>query len=290
MSIRPTAILAVTVAALTATLMTGSAASASRQQPAMSWSASWTSAMQQPTPSTPAMGENWSMEGFSKQTVRQEVRVSGSGNVARIRLSNLYGTEPLSVAGATVAESAGGAATEPGTMRSLTFHGRRSVTIPAGQVTASDATHLHVAPLESLTITLYFAAPTGPSTFHEDGLTTTYQATGDHARDNGAGAFDGPTSHSYYYLTGVDVATRRPETVVAFGDSITNGHNSTVDGNDRSPTPWPTGSSRRTARCRSPTPGSPATCCCISSPASAKPASPDSSAMPSTSPESAPSS
>lgn len=232
MSIRPTAIIAVAAAALAATFMTGSA-SASGQQPAMNWSASWTSAMQQPTPSTPTMGENWSLEGFSNQTVRQEVRVSGGGNVARIRLSNLYGTEPLHLAGATIAESAGGAATEPGTMRSLTFRHSRSVTIPAGQVTASDATHLHIAPLESLTITLYFAAPTGPSTFHEDGLTTTYQATGDRARDSGAAAFDGPTSHSYYYLTGVDVATRGPQTVVAFGDSITNGHNSTVDGNAR---------------------------------------------------------
>ena len=233
MSIRPTAVIAAAAAALAATLTTSPAASAALQQPTMNWSATWTSAMQQPTPSTPAMGENWSMEGFSNQTVRQEVRVSGGGNVARIRLSNLYGTEPLRLAGATIAESAGGAATEPGTMRSLTFHGRRSVTIPVGQVTASDVTHLHVTPLESLTITLYFAAPTGPSTFHEDGLTTTYQATGDHARDSGAAAFDGPTSHSYYYLTGVDVATRGPQTVVAFGDSITNGHNSTVGGNDR---------------------------------------------------------
>ena len=233
MSIRPTAIIAAAAAALAATLTTGPVASASRQQPAISWSASWTSAMQQPTPSTPAMGENWSMEGFSDQTVRQEVRVSGGGNVARIRLYNLYGTGPLRLAGATIAESAGGAATDPGTMRSLTFRHSRSVTIPAGQVTASDATPLHVAPLESLTITLYLAAPTGPSTFHEDGLTTTYQATGDHARDSGAAAFDGPTSHSCYYLTGVDVATRGPQTVVAFGDSITNGHNSTVGGNDR---------------------------------------------------------
>lgn len=233
MSIRPPAVTAVIAAAVAASLIAGPAASASRQQPAMNWSASWTSAMQQPTPSTPAMGENWSMEGFSNQTVRQEVRVSGGGNQARIRLSNLYGTEPLRLAGATIAESAGGAATEPGTMRSLTFRGHRSVTIPAGQVTASDAAHLHVAPLESLTITLYFAAPTGPSTFHEDGLTTTYQATGDHARDTAAAAFDGPTSHSYYYLTGVDVATRGADTVVAFGDSITNGHNSTVGGNDR---------------------------------------------------------
>ena len=233
MSIRPTAVLAAMAAALAATLMAGPAASASRQQPAMHWSASWTSAMQQPVASSPDMGENWSTQGFSDQTVRQEVRASGGGNQVRIRLSNRYGTGPLRLAGATIAESAGGAATEPGTMCSLTFRGRRSVTIPAGLVTASDATGLHVAPLESLTVTLYFATPTGPSTFHEDGLTTTYHAPGDHARNTGAAAFDRPTSHSYYYLTGVDVATRGPETVVAFGDSITNGHNSTVGGNSR---------------------------------------------------------
>ena len=233
MSIRPTAVIAAAAAAAAATLMAGSAASASRQQPAMHWSASWTSAMQQPVASSQPMGENWSMEGFSDQTVRQQVRVSGGGNVVRIRLSNLDGTEPLRLAGATVAESAGGAATKPGTVRSLTFRGSRSVTVPVGRVTASDAAGLHVAPLESLTVTLYFAAPTGPSTFHEDGLTTTYQATGDHVHDTGAAAFDGTTSHSYYYLTGVDVATRGPETVVAFGDSITNGHNSTVGGNAR---------------------------------------------------------
>ena len=189
--------------------------------------------MQQPVASSTAMGENWSTQGFSDQTVRQEVRVSGGGNQIRIRLSNLYGTEPLRLAEATIAESAGGAATEPGTMRSLIFRGSRSVTIPAGQVTASDATALHVAPLESLTVTLYFATPTGPSTFHEDGLTTTYRATGDHARNTGAAAFDRPTSHSYYYLTGVDVATRGAGAVVAFGDSITNGHNSTAGGNAR---------------------------------------------------------
>ncbi|HET7012543.1 MAG TPA: SGNH/GDSL hydrolase family protein [Streptosporangiaceae bacterium] len=189
--------------------------------------------MQQPVAGNPATGPNWSMEGFSDQTVRQQVRISGGGSRIRIRLSNLCGTGPLRVAGATIAESAGGAGTEPGTMRTLTFRGSRSVTIPAGQVTASDATGLHVAPLESLAVTLYFTGPTGPSTFHEDGLTTTYETAGDHVRDIGAAAFDGATSHSFYYLTGVDVATRPRETVVAFGDSITNGHNSTVGANAR---------------------------------------------------------
>ena len=231
MNIRPTAVIAAAAAALAAILMAGPSASAS--QPAMHWSASWTSAMQQPVANSQAIWPNWSTQGFSHQTIRQQVQISGGGSRIRIRLSNLYGTQPLRIAAATVAESAGGAATKPGTMRSLTFRGRHSATIPAGQVTASDAASLHVTPLEPLTVTLFLAGATGPATFHDDGLTTTYQATGDHVRDSGAAAFDGTTSHSYYYLTGVDVPTRGAGTVVAFGDSITNGHNSTVGGNAR---------------------------------------------------------
>ena len=92
-----------------------------------------------------------------------------------------------------------------------------------------------VSPLESLTITLFFAGATGPSTFHEDGVTA-YRAAGDHRFDSGATAFGNETSHSFYYLTGVDVTgDRTRNTVVTFGDSITNGHNSTVGGNDRYP-------------------------------------------------------
>ena len=91
-----------------------------------------------------------------------------------------------------------------------------------------------VSALESLTVTLFFAGSTGPSTFHEDGLTASYRAAGDHRFDSGAAAFAKQTSHSFYYLTGVDVTGGRTRnTVVTFGDSITNGHNSTVGGNDR---------------------------------------------------------
>jgi lysophospholipase L1-like esterase len=174
------------------------------------------------------------MTGFSNQTIRQTIRLSSGGSRIRIRLSNQYGIGPLHVTGATIAEAPGGAAPRPGTMRPLTFGGARSITIPAGQVRASDAAALPVTPLESLTITLYFAGATGPSTFHEDGLTTTYRASGDHLYDPGAGAFAGATSHSYYYLAGVDVAGGHTRgTVVAFGDSITNGHNSTVGASKR---------------------------------------------------------
>ena len=80
------------------------------------------------------------------------------GSQVRVRLSNLYGTKPLRVTGATIARTRGGAAVEPGTVRSLTFHGARSATIPAGRVAASDPAALPVAALESLTVTLFFAA------------------------------------------------------------------------------------------------------------------------------------
>jgi lysophospholipase L1-like esterase len=174
------------------------------------------------------------MTGFSDETIRQTIRLSSGGSRIRIRLSNQYGTGLLHVTGATIAEAPAGAAARPGTMRPLTFRRARSITIPAGQVTASDAAALPVTPLESLTITLYFTGTTGPSTFHEDGLTTTYRASGDHLYDPGDGAFAGATSHSYYYLAGVDVAGGHTRgTVVAFGDSITNGHNSTVGASKR---------------------------------------------------------
>jgi len=225
---------AAAASALAAVIGSRPAASAAAY-PVPGWSAAWTSAMQQPVPSSPTTGPNWS-DGFAGQTVRQVIRVSGGGSRVRIRLSNLYGSGPLQVTGATIARTRDGATAEPGTVRSLTFHRARSVTIPAGQVTASDPAALPVSPLESLTVTLFFAGPTGPATFHEDGQTVSYRAAGDHRSDTGAAAFGSDTSHSFYYLTGVDVAGGSTRgTVVTFGDSITNGHNSTAGGNDRYP-------------------------------------------------------
>jgi hypothetical protein len=236
--IRSTAVgAAAAAAALAATLAPHPDATAFAH-PAARWSATWASAMQSPVPgndTTDPKGPNWS-DGFSNQTVRQVIRVSGGGSQVRVRLSNLYGTKPLKVTGATIARTRDGAIVEPGTLRSLTFHGARSATISAGRVAASDPAAMPVAALESLTITLFFAGSTGPSTFHEDGLTASYRAAGDHRFDRGAAAFAKQTSHSFYYLTGVDVTGGRTRnTVVTFGDSITNGHNSTVGGNDRYP-------------------------------------------------------
>lgn len=201
------------------------------------WSAAWATAPQPANAGRPWLGPNWSSEGFADQTVRQVVRVSAGGASVRVRLSNLYGSSPLRIAGATIGTSAGGATVQPGTVRPLRFGGRSAATIPAGGGLASDAVRLPTRPLEHLIVTLYLAQPTGPATFHELALTTTYRAPGDQRLDAGGEAFT-DTSHSWYYLTGIDVAggAGQPDgTVVTFGDSITDGAISTPGTDQRYP-------------------------------------------------------
>ncbi|MGW4772462.1 SGNH/GDSL hydrolase family protein [Nocardia sp. NPDC004278] len=196
-----------------------------------SWSAAWSAAMQRPSA---GFGPNWSEEGFSGQTIRQVVRVTNGGGNARIRLSNRFGASPLEVTGATIALAANGAATRPDSLRPLTFDSSEHVVIPAGAEVASDAAELRVAPLESVTVTFYFAGTTGPATFHSQAWTDTYRSAGDHVTDTGATAF-GEHTKSWYYLTDVEVSDGpvRRDTVVALGDSITDGFASTTGANRR---------------------------------------------------------
>ncbi len=196
--------------------------------PASHWTAAWGASPQLPsTGFTP----NWSQEGFSRQTVRQVVRVTGAGEQVRIRLSNAYGTSPLSITGATIARTAKEerAAVEAGSVRHLTFSGKRSIEIPARGELRSDAARLPLGRLESVTVTLYLAGTTGPATFHSQAWADTYRAEGDHRADVSGAAFT-DTTQSWYYLSGVEVggAERgRNDGIVLFGDSITDSFGST---------------------------------------------------------------
>ncbi|MEQ7010961.1 SGNH/GDSL hydrolase family protein [Actinopolymorpha sp. B17G11] len=234
-------------AAASATTATTAAAASATTTAGLRWIAGWGTAVQHPMPGNEWFGPNWSMDGFADQSLRQVVRVSKGGTALRVRLSNRYGSAPLRLTGATIARSGGGAAVRLGTVRPLTFRGSFSPTVPTGGELASDPTLLQTRALEKLTVTLYFATPTGPATFHEGGLTTTYRATGDHLRDHGGQPYAGETSHSWYYLSGVDVAGGRDRahrsgghgdstgTVVALGDSITDGAISTPGADNRYP-------------------------------------------------------
>ncbi|MEV4922876.1 SGNH/GDSL hydrolase family protein [Streptomyces roseoverticillatus] len=214
------------------------APAADREQPSgqRSWTAAWTAAPQAPAHTD--WYPNWSEAGFENQTVRQVIRAGAAGSELRVRLSNAYGKTPLRLAGATVALSEGGASVRPGTVRVLRFGGLGTAAVPAGGELVSDPASLPVEAFGKLTVTLYFRAPSGPATFHNLALTGSYRAAGDHSADVSAGAFTEPPSLSWYYLAGVDVKGRphgRGNTVVAFGDSLTDGYGSDLGADTRYP-------------------------------------------------------
>ncbi|MFG3139923.1 SGNH/GDSL hydrolase family protein [Streptomyces sp. NPDC048211] len=221
------------VAGTSATAAAAGPGAAQRPNPG-SWQGGWAASPQAPTE---AFTPNWSQQGFADQTVRQVVRVSTGGTRARIELSNRYGGTPLRITGATVARTDNGASVEKGSVRQLTFGGHHSTTVPAGSDATSDAVPFRTRALESLTVTLYLAGPTGPATFHMMSSSTSYRARGDHRADRGGAAFT-ETSESWYYLTGVEVSgggIPPRNGVVAFGDSITDGVGSTPDTDNRYP-------------------------------------------------------
>ncbi|MCK7622542.1 SGNH/GDSL hydrolase family protein [Streptomyces sp. RS10V-4] len=201
------------------------------------WAQAWGAAVQPPAGRAEDAPGNWSEGGFRNESVRQVVRVTAGGSQIRIRLSNRYGTAPLKLGGAAVARSAGGGAVWPGTTRRVTFRGAGSAVVPPGGELTGDPLPLPASPRQELAITLRLTGRTGPATFHRVGLTPAYRAPGDHLADVLPTAYT-RTSRATYYLTGVDVLSRDAparSTVVAFGDSVTDGVGTTPGADGRYP-------------------------------------------------------
>jgi lysophospholipase L1-like esterase len=172
---------------------------------------------------------------FANQTLREIVHTSAAGSTVRVRLSNAYGNEAVVIGSAHLALRENKSAIVGDSDRVLTFNGRPSVTIPANALVLSDPVKLDVAASTDLAVSLFLPKPTAGSGIHYSAQQTSYIAPGDVA---GGASFpeSAATLTSWVFLTGVDVAApASAATIVAFGDSITDGARSTVDANRR----WP---------------------------------------------------
>ncbi|MDI1462033.1 SGNH/GDSL hydrolase family protein [Catellatospora sp. KI3] len=221
----------VAAATLAATLLLlagpGGAATA---KPKGEWVGTWSAA---PT----AAGGGQSGAGFNNQTIRMIVHTSVGGDAIRIRLSNTFGTAPLTVGHATLARPDAATATLtdilPASVQELTFNGDAAVTVPKGGQVLSDPLTLPVAELSDLVVSIYLPVATGPATFHLTSRQATWFGAGDTAAE-ATGATLTLTRNSWFYLSGVDVLSRKASgSVVVLGDSITDGTASTLNGNAR---------------------------------------------------------
>ncbi|HET9072968.1 MAG TPA: SGNH/GDSL hydrolase family protein [Solirubrobacteraceae bacterium] len=185
------------------------------------WLASWGAA-----PEAASAVDNWSLSGFSDQTVREVVMLSSPGAALRVHLSNLDGRRPLIIADATVAR-AGLAGRLAGPAQPLTFDGSRALRILPGRAVISDPVVLAVHSLERIAVSLYLPVATGPLTYHSAAEQPVFLGGHDAVAAPGRG-WVRATGNSWYLLTAVDTLSppRWGGAVATLGDSITAGFRS----------------------------------------------------------------
>jgi lysophospholipase L1-like esterase len=193
------------------------------------WVGSWAAAQQIPEAQNALTNDD-----LRNATLRQVVHISVGGPMLRVHLSNAFGTAPLHLSSVHIARplSASTAQIDPASDKPLSFAGNPDLIIPAGAEYLSDPIEYPVAPLSNLAISIHYDVPPAQQTGHPGSRATSYLVNGD-----AVSAADLPGAKKidhWYQISAIDVAApARAAAVVAFGDSITDGHGATTNGNDR---------------------------------------------------------
>ncbi|MFZ9556112.1 MAG: GDSL-type esterase/lipase family protein [Limnohabitans sp.] len=230
--------------------------------PELTWVTSWIGSVQGPYPvgnpsAQPLMTDVFPQpaQGARDQSFRLMVRPDLWGPQTRIRLSNALGTQTVTFADVYVGVQQGSSAVLKGTNRPVTVGGQRRIRVPPGQSIWSDPVDLPFVRPDTLpwlqgrrlAVSFHVPDPSGPMTWHAKALTTSYltaPGTGSQGHREEESAFNYTTT-SWFFLDAVDMmAPADTRVVVGFGDSITDGTASTLNGDDR----WPDVLSRRLQR------------------------------------------
>jgi lysophospholipase L1-like esterase len=242
--------------ALRAALIVAVIALPASAQAADKWITSWVASAQGPYPvgnpsAQPVLKFAFPAPetGARDQTFRLVLMPEIWGSKARLRFTNVFGTRPVTFDGVHAGLQLGSATIMPGTNRPVTFGGKPSVTIEPGKDVWSDAVTLpfvkdaKALAGRKLAVSFHVPGESGPMTWHAKALQTSYvTAPGagakGHADDEAAFPY---STASWYFVDAVDMmAPASTKVIVCFGDSITDGTASTMNGDDR----WPNALSR----------------------------------------------
>jgi lysophospholipase L1-like esterase len=193
------------------------------------WVASWGASQQ-----IPETQNAMATDDLRNATVRQIFHLSVGGAMLRVRVSNAFGTEALHFTSVHVARpvSPSSSAIDRATDRALTFAGSDDVTVPPGAEFVSDALNYPVAALSNISVTYHLDAPPATQTGHPGSRATSYFVHGDFVA--APSLADAKQSDHWYQVSGIDVlAPPGAASIVVLGDSITDGHGATTNGNDR---------------------------------------------------------
>lgn len=175
------------------------------------------------------------LPAVNNQTIRMVARMSLGGHQVRIRLQSALGAGTVTFGAAHIALRAKDSAIVTASDRALTFSGSPAAVLYAGGTLVSDAVSVDFPALAEVAVSLYVAGEVAAPTNHLFALHNTYiSVSGD---STGAETMpDAVLRESYYWLAGIDVlAPAGAGTLVTFGDSITDGDQSTQETNGS----WP---------------------------------------------------
>lgn len=199
------------------------------QKTPQQWVVTWGTSQQIPEPANTLPPED-----LRDATLRQIFHLSIGGTVLRVHLSNAFGTEPLHFTSVHVARplSPDSAAIDPATDRALSFNGAPDVIVPPAAEYVSDPIAFPVAALSDIAVSFHLDDPPARESGHPGSRATSYYVHGDAVS---AVTFNNPGKIDHWYqVTGIDVeAASGAAAIVALGDSITDGHGATTNGNDR---------------------------------------------------------
>jgi lysophospholipase L1-like esterase len=177
---------------------------------------------------------------LANTTVRQFVRTSIGGKNLRVRFSNIFGTNSVTLHMAHIALAAGKGSAgigeiNPATDKTLTFNGAASVVIPKGGSVLSDAMDFDLPALADVALSIYLGDISATTvTGHPGSRVTSFIASSNAVSETSLP--DAKKIEHWYLIAGIQVqAANSSRAIVVLGDSLTDGRGSTTDGNNR----WP---------------------------------------------------
>ena len=213
----------------TLTLFSSCSAQMTATNPEGEWVGTWTTAPQlvEPRNNPPA-------PGLSSNTLRQVFCISLGGDNFRMRFSNEFSTNPVTMKSVHIALSVDSSEIDLDTDQPIKFNGSEEVTIQSGEAVISDPFMFPAAPRTKFAVTIYFGNTSPDVTGHPGSRTTSFIMRGNHISDK---VFtESVKADHWYVINNMEViAPKEAAAVAVVGNSITDGRGSGTNKQNR----WP---------------------------------------------------
>jgi lysophospholipase L1-like esterase len=198
----------------------------------MHWVSTWTA-----SPYVDTNSNNTPPISLSNSVIRQVTHVSLGGSQIRVQYSNLHGNGPLTISSAHVAlckaTPAVDSTIDTTTDHTLAFSGKETVTVDKGKEVWSDPVDIVVPNQGNVTITTAFGTVPSTLTQHSGSRTTSYFQSNNTSL-SAANLSSAQKKDLWFFISGIDVmADASAASIVAIGDSITDGRGTDTNKNNR---------------------------------------------------------